>query len=109
MIQAPSTYKHPSTTLLATDPTAVHLAHDASIATWPNSNASSSRTAARQMGNVAVLQALVPKTVQRRSVVHWRMARTGHQDQKIKVLVNARKVGLVSTAMSVPRTKHVML
>jgi len=61
------------------------------------------------MGNVVALQALGLRIVQPRSVVHWQMVKTGHQDQKVKTPVNARKVGLVSTAMFVPQTKHVML
>lgn len=87
----------------------VHLALDASIATMMSLNASSLRIAMQGTENACVHQVSAETTVQSHCAALFQMVKIGLPDPITKLRVNVKRVGLVSTVMSVRPTKHAML
>lgn len=83
-------------------------ARHVSTATWRTSSVISLLSALKQVDVVAVLPGLEAKTAQSRSVAHYQMERTAHQEEARRN-VSAKTVGRASTAMSARRTTHAML
>lgn len=108
LIQALPTFRRHSLPT-ATDRMAARHVQSASTATTKSLNASSSLSVVKEMANVSARMASAVMTAQNHFAVHYQMAKTGHQDQTTKRPVNAKMVGVASTAMSAPRTPPVML